>query len=198
MSGRSRLASLWPVPTKIQLQVKRQDSPVSSPYWEDYEIPYQPRQNVISVLMEIAKDPKTREGKPTSPVVYDRACLEEVCGSCAMRINGVSRMACTALVDSLRIDFDHLWAADHHARDQHEGQQHEPKDVERWSNIQQLAIIGEGDGEHRYQGNRQADQLLDPEIFRGLGVTNLQRAEADDADGKDGQQPVEISKRPFF
>jgi succinate dehydrogenase / fumarate reductase, iron-sulfur subunit len=89
------------VPATIQLHVKRQDTPVSSPYWEDYEIPYQPRQNVVSVLMEMAKDPKTREGKPTSPVVYDRACLEEVCGSCAMRINGVSRMACTALIDSL-------------------------------------------------------------------------------------------------
>ena len=101
MSERSGLASLSAVPEKIQLHVKRQDTPASSPYWEDYEIPYQPRQNVVSVLMEIAKDPKTREGKPTSPVVYDRACLEEVCGSCAMRINGVSRMACTALIDSL-------------------------------------------------------------------------------------------------
>ena len=48
------------VPEKIQLHVKRQDTPASSPYWEDYEIPYQPRQNVVSVLMEIAKDPKTR------------------------------------------------------------------------------------------------------------------------------------------
>src|SRR6266705_342316 len=89
------------MPEKIQLHVKRQDSPLASPYWEEYEIPHQPRHNVISVLMEIAKDPKTRQGKPTSPVVYDRACLEEVCGSCAMRINGVSRMACTALIDTL-------------------------------------------------------------------------------------------------
>lgn len=89
------------MPDTIQLRVKRQDSPTSSPYWEEYEIPYRPRENVISVLMEIAKDPKTRQGKRTSPVVYDRACLEEVCGSCAMRINGKSRMACTALIDSL-------------------------------------------------------------------------------------------------
>jgi succinate dehydrogenase / fumarate reductase iron-sulfur subunit len=89
------------VPETIDLEVKRQDSPTSSPYWERYSIPYQPRHNVISVLMEIAKDPKTTDGKPTSPVVYDRACLEEVCGSCAMRVNGVSRMACTALIDSL-------------------------------------------------------------------------------------------------
>ncbi len=89
------------MPATITLSIKRQDTPTSSPYWEEYEIPYQPRQNVVSVLMEVAKDPKTRAGKPTSPVVYDRACLEEVCGSCAMRINGVSRMACTALIDSL-------------------------------------------------------------------------------------------------
>ena len=89
------------MPESIDLEVRRQDSPTSSPYWERYSIPYLPRQNVISVLMILARDPKTREGKKTSPVVYDRACLEEVCGSCAMRINGASRMACSALIDSL-------------------------------------------------------------------------------------------------
>ncbi len=90
------------MPSTIRLSVKRQDSPTSSPYWEEFEVPYQPRQNVISVLMQIEKDPRTTQGKATSPIVYDRACLEEVCGSCAMRINGVSRMACTALIDGLQ------------------------------------------------------------------------------------------------
>jgi len=89
------------MPRTIQLSVRRQDTPASSAYWEEYELSYRPKENVISVLMEIAKNPKTRDGKPTSPVVYDRACLEEVCGSCAMRVNGVARMACTALIDSL-------------------------------------------------------------------------------------------------
>ena len=89
------------MPRTIRLQVRRQDTPTSSGYWEEYEIPYRPRENVVSVLMEIAKDPKTRDGKRTSPIVYDRACLEEVCGSCAMRVNGVARMACTSLIDSL-------------------------------------------------------------------------------------------------
>src|SRR5262249_30733056 len=46
-------------------------------------------------------NPVTSAGKKSSPVCYDSACLEEVCGSCAMRINGVSRMGCTALVDHL-------------------------------------------------------------------------------------------------
>jgi succinate dehydrogenase / fumarate reductase iron-sulfur subunit len=89
------------MPRKIRLQVRRQDTPGSGGYWEDYEVPYRPRENVISVLMQIARDPRTRDGRRTSPVVYDSACLEEVCGSCAMRVNGVARMACTALIDSL-------------------------------------------------------------------------------------------------
>ena len=36
------------MPETIQLHVKRQDTPTSSPYWEEYEIPYEPRQNVVS------------------------------------------------------------------------------------------------------------------------------------------------------
>src|SRR6185295_17547124 len=99
--GSTEMPAPAPPPATIRLRVRRQDGPALSGYWEEYEIPYRPGQNVISVLMEMAKNPKTRDGKPTSPVVYDCACLEEVCGSCAMRINGVSRMACTALVDSL-------------------------------------------------------------------------------------------------
>src|SRR5947207_12816503 len=89
------------MPRTIRLRVRRQDTPAASRYWEEDELPYRPRENVISVLMEVAKDPKTRDGRRTSPVVYDRACLEEVCGSCAMRVNGVARMACTALIDAL-------------------------------------------------------------------------------------------------
>ena len=57
--------------------------------------------NVISSLMEIAANPVTRDGKATTPITYDSNCLEEVCGSCAMLINGRARMACSALVDKL-------------------------------------------------------------------------------------------------
>jgi succinate dehydrogenase / fumarate reductase iron-sulfur subunit len=83
----------------IRLRVKRQDNPNSHPYWQDFEIPYKPQHNVISVLMEIRRHPVTRDGTPTTPVVWDAACLEEVCGSCTMIVNGRVRQACTALVD---------------------------------------------------------------------------------------------------
>jgi succinate dehydrogenase / fumarate reductase iron-sulfur subunit len=85
----------------IVLKIKRQNDPQSKSYWEEFEIPYRPNMNVISVLMEIALNPVNRAGRPSTPIVYDSNCLEEVCGSCAMLINGRTRMACSALIDHL-------------------------------------------------------------------------------------------------
>ena len=85
----------------IRLRVKRQDTAESSPYWQEFEVPYRPQHNVVSVLMEIRRHPVTRDGQATSPVVWDSSCLENVCGSCTMLINGRVRQACTALVDRL-------------------------------------------------------------------------------------------------
>src|SRR6185437_4005892 len=85
----------------VILKIKRQLSPTSKPYWEEFELPWKPGMNVISAMMDIAANPVTRDGKPTRPITYDSNCLEEVCGSCAMRINGRARMACSALIDKL-------------------------------------------------------------------------------------------------
>jgi len=85
----------------VIIKIKRQDNPSSKPYWEEFELPYRPGMNVTSSLMDIAANPVTRDGKKTTPVTYDSNCLEEVCGSCAMLINGRARMACSALIDNL-------------------------------------------------------------------------------------------------
>jgi len=85
----------------VVFKIKRQATPKESARWEEFELTWKPGMNVISALMEIAANPKTRDGKMTSPVTYDSNCLEEVCGSCAMLINGRARMACSALVDKL-------------------------------------------------------------------------------------------------
>jgi len=86
----------------IELRVKRQDGPDAAPYWHAFRIPWQPQHNVVSALMEVRLDPVTVEGERVSPPAWEASCLEEVCGSCAMRINGRVRMACTALVDQLK------------------------------------------------------------------------------------------------
>jgi len=85
----------------VVLKIRRQADPEAKPYWEEFELAWKPGMNVISAMMEIAANPVTRAGKPTTPITYDSNCLEEVCGSCAMLINGRARMACSALVDKL-------------------------------------------------------------------------------------------------
>ena len=85
----------------VILKIKRQLSPQTKPYWDEFELPWKPGMNVISSMMEIARNPITRDGNATTPIIYDSNCLEEVCGSCAMLINGKARMACSALVDNL-------------------------------------------------------------------------------------------------
>src|SRR5438309_7521884 len=85
----------------ITLQIRRQASPDAPATWETFEVPYYQGMNVISAMRDIALDPVTKDGKATTPISYDSNCLEEICGSCAMRINGKARMACSALVDNL-------------------------------------------------------------------------------------------------
>ena len=60
--------------------------------------------NVISVLQKVAAQAKTSDGQKVSPVAWDCGCLEEVCGSCTMVINGRVRQSCSALVDRLLED----------------------------------------------------------------------------------------------
>ncbi|AKF81857.1 succinate dehydrogenase subunit B [Myxococcus fulvus] len=85
----------------ISFRIWRQDDPNQPGHYEEFKVPYRKGANVISCLMEIQRNPVTVEGKKVAPVVWDAACLEEVCGSCAMNINGRVRMACSALIDKL-------------------------------------------------------------------------------------------------
>jgi succinate dehydrogenase / fumarate reductase iron-sulfur subunit len=91
-------------PEFINVRVKRQDGPGKKPYWQLFKIKYEPELNVISVLQRIAALGKTSDGKKVAPVTWDCGCLEEVCGSCTMLINGRVRQSCSALVDRLLED----------------------------------------------------------------------------------------------
>jgi succinate dehydrogenase / fumarate reductase iron-sulfur subunit len=90
-----------PEDKQLTLKIKRQKDESSEPYWEEYIIPYQPHLNIIAALMEVRKQPKTSSGTDTTAPAWEMNCLENVCGSCTMVINGKVQQACTALVDTL-------------------------------------------------------------------------------------------------
>ena len=85
----------------VDLRIRRRDAPDQPARWEEFRIPYRPNLNIISCLMEIRKNPVTRDGRKTTPVVWEMNCLEQVCGICTMVINGKVRQSCSALVDQL-------------------------------------------------------------------------------------------------
>ncbi len=85
----------------VKFKVKRQDSPETAAYYDNFEVPLEEGMNVISLLMATRAQPETTNGKATTPVCFESSCLEEVCGACTMVINGKVRQACTALVEKL-------------------------------------------------------------------------------------------------
>lgn len=102
-TGHEAVAAHGPVPAagRVRVRILRQDVTGGESYWERYEVPHEPNMNVISVLQKIAAQARTQDGRRVAPVAWDCSCLEEVCGSCTMLINGRTRMACSALVDKL-------------------------------------------------------------------------------------------------
>lgn len=88
-------------PQWVEVHIKRQERSESEVRWEIFKVKYQPNLNVIAILQELQLHPVTADGKTTTPPVWECACLEEVCGSCTMVVNGVPRQACSALVDQL-------------------------------------------------------------------------------------------------
>ena len=95
-------------PRSVRVRVLRQDAPGEESYWQRFDVPYEPNMNVISVLQKIAALAHAEDGQPVPPVAWDCSCLEEVCGSCTMLINGRTRMACSALVDNLLDEGDEI------------------------------------------------------------------------------------------
>jgi succinate dehydrogenase / fumarate reductase iron-sulfur subunit len=93
--------TLVATPTKIRLKVLRQQNAGAPSHWDEFVIPYIDKTNVISALMAVQKNPVTSEGKSVKPPTWEAACLEEVCGSCTMNINGTIRQACTALIEEV-------------------------------------------------------------------------------------------------
>jgi succinate dehydrogenase / fumarate reductase iron-sulfur subunit len=88
-------------PQTVDIKISRRDKPDANQYTETFTIPYRRNLNIISALMDIRKNPVTKEGKQTTPPVWDMNCLEQVCGICTMVINGRVRQSCSALVDDL-------------------------------------------------------------------------------------------------
>lgn len=88
---------------QVRLRVSIQRTAEIRPRLQVFEIPFIEKMNVISALREIQRNPVNAFGHTVSPPAWEAACLEEVCGSCTMLINGKVRQACTALIEHVGV-----------------------------------------------------------------------------------------------
>ncbi|HEY3737108.1 MAG TPA: succinate dehydrogenase iron-sulfur subunit [Jatrophihabitans sp.] len=82
-------------PRTVTVKIRRFNPEVDSePHWETYSVQAFATDRALNLLISI-------KGYQDGTLTFRRSCAHGVCGSDAMRINGVNRLACKTLVKDL-------------------------------------------------------------------------------------------------
>lgn len=86
------------------VRVLRQENKDSARYWQEFEFSGSGNSSVAEVLNELNhRNPLLdTDGKETTPIGWECGCMVRKCGACAMRINGLPRLACSTFLNSLK------------------------------------------------------------------------------------------------
>lgn len=86
------------------IRIKRQKNKDAKPFWQEFEIEGDSNLSVAAVLNELNASPKLidRLGREAEPVFWECGCMVKKCGACAMRINGLPRLACSTFLETLK------------------------------------------------------------------------------------------------
>ncbi len=76
---------------KIPIRIRRQAARVSAASYQSYEIECDPTNTILDALHKI-------QWEQDGTLVFRRNCRNAICGSCALRVNGRSILACQNLI----------------------------------------------------------------------------------------------------
>ena len=90
----------------MRVRILRQDDPTSKPYWQYFAADVSDDMSVASLLDHINfnDDIMDENGNKTTRIGWECSCLQAVCGSCAMVINGRPSLACDTFLRDLKGD----------------------------------------------------------------------------------------------
>jgi len=87
-----------PVRRTVTLRIRRFNPETDDePHWHDYEVEVFGTDRVLDALNKI-------KWEQDGTLTYRRSCAHGICGSDAMRINGLNRLACKTLIKDLNMD----------------------------------------------------------------------------------------------
>jgi succinate dehydrogenase / fumarate reductase iron-sulfur subunit len=86
-----------------KIKILRQKSKDTAPYWQTFSYCFDNKnETVANALIQLNEREPLCDiaGAPTDEISWQCSCLQKKCGACAMRINGVPKLACdTKLAD---------------------------------------------------------------------------------------------------
>ena len=93
--SQARPQSAPPQERMITLKIRRfNPEHDTDPHWESYPVPFDPSDRLLDALNYV-------KWNLDGSLTFRRSCAHGICGSDAMRINGVNRLACKVLVKGL-------------------------------------------------------------------------------------------------
>ena len=85
------------------MRIKRQNSFEAEAFYQTILCDCDAETNIATLLREInAEEVLDIEGIPVGEIAWECSCLQKKCGACAMRINGVPRLACDTKIGDLK------------------------------------------------------------------------------------------------
>ena len=87
----------------FNLKIRRQKDAAAPSFFQTFVYEGEPGDSVAAVLIALnSRDVlKDKEGNPAGRIVWECSCLQKKCGACAMRINGLPRLACSSFLGDL-------------------------------------------------------------------------------------------------
>ena len=88
---------------KITVRIKRQNSFEAEAFYQTILCDCDAETNIATLLREInAEEILDIDGIPVGEIAWECSCLQKKCGACAMRINGMPRLACDTKIGDLK------------------------------------------------------------------------------------------------
>jgi succinate dehydrogenase / fumarate reductase iron-sulfur subunit len=86
------------------IRILRQENKSSFSYWQEFKFDGSENSSVAEVLNELNHRSPLIDitGKEATSIDWECGCMVRKCGACAMRINGLPRLACSTFLNTLK------------------------------------------------------------------------------------------------